>query len=90
MKYAWITEHRDLFPIAVMCKVLEVSSSGYYDSIDRPPSAKAERHERIKQAVVQVHARFARPSPTDGPDATRRSRTATAERLVSRTWRSIP
>jgi putative transposase len=57
VKYAWITDHRDSFPVAVMCDVLNVSSSGYYDSIDRPPSAKAERHDRIKQAVRQVHAR---------------------------------
>ena len=39
-----------------MCDVLNVSPSGYYDSIDRPPSARAERHERIQQAVQQVHA----------------------------------
>lgn len=57
MKYAWITDHRDSFPLAVMCDVLNVSSSGYYDSIDRPPSSRAERHERIKQAVQQVHAK---------------------------------
>ena len=56
MKYAWITEYRDSFPVAVMCKVLGVSSSGYHGSLDRPPSARAERHERIQQAVVQVHA----------------------------------
>ena len=56
MKYAWITQHRDSFPVAVMCDVLNVSPSGYYDSLDRPPSARAERHERIQQAVQQVHA----------------------------------
>jgi putative transposase len=39
-----------------MCNVLNVSPSGYYDSIDRPPSARAERHERIQQAVEQIHA----------------------------------
>ena len=39
-----------------MCDVLNVSASGYYDSIDRPPSARAERHERIQQAVQQAHA----------------------------------
>ena len=56
MKYAWITDHRDSFSVAVMCDVLKVSTSGYYDSLDRPPSARAERHQRIKQAVAQVHA----------------------------------
>jgi putative transposase len=56
VKYAWITQHRGSFPVAVMCDVLNVSPSGYYDSIDRPPSARAERHERIQQAVQQAHA----------------------------------
>src|SRR3990167_11375417 len=30
VKYAWIREHRDSFPIVVACDVLEVSASGYY------------------------------------------------------------
>lgn len=56
MKYAWITDHRDSFPVAVMCEVLGVSTSGYYESLVRPPSPRAERHERIQRAVAQVHA----------------------------------
>ncbi len=56
MKYAWIAGHRDSFPVAVMCDVLCVSSSGYYASLDRRPSARAERHERIKQCIEHVHA----------------------------------
>ena len=56
MKYAWISEHRDSFPVARMCEVLGVSTSGYYASIDREPSERARRHERIKVAVAQVHA----------------------------------
>jgi putative transposase len=39
-----------------MCEVLGVSTSGYYASIERPPSPRAQRHERIKVAVAQVHA----------------------------------
>ena len=56
MKYAWIREHRDLFPVAVLCEVLEVSASGYYDWLDRPPSPRAERHAKIQAVVQQVHA----------------------------------
>ena len=56
MKYAWIREHRDSFPIAVLCEVLEVSASGYYAWLDRPPSPRAQRHVQIQQAVQQVHA----------------------------------
>jgi putative transposase len=39
-----------------MCHVLRVSTSGYYASLDRTPSPRAQRHERIQQAVQQVHA----------------------------------
>jgi putative transposase len=56
VKYAWIQAHRDSFPVALMCDVFDVSKSGYYASIDRPVSRRAERHERIKAAVAQVHA----------------------------------
>lgn len=56
MKYAWIREHRDSFPVAVMCQTLQVSASGYYAWLDRAPSPRALRHERIQAAVQQVHA----------------------------------
>ena len=56
MKYAWIREHRDSFPVALMCEVLDVSKSGYYSSIERPSSPRACRGERIRAAVQQVHA----------------------------------
>src|SRR3954469_7251690 len=38
-----------------MYHVLRVSTSGYYASLDRTPSPRAQRHERIQQAVQQVH-----------------------------------
>ena len=54
MKHAWITEHRGSFPVALMCGLLGVSRSGYYDSIDRPVSARAQRTAKIHAAVEQV------------------------------------
>jgi putative transposase len=56
VKYAWITRHRDSFPITIMCDVLLVSTSGYYASLGRQPSSRGERHQRIQQAVQQIHA----------------------------------
>ena len=55
MKYAWIKEHRDSFPIAAMCRASNVSPSGYYASLGRAPSNRAVHHERIKQSVQQVY-----------------------------------
>lgn len=54
MKYAWIAEHRDSFPIATMCQLLEVSRSGYYDSINRPESPRAQRTAKIHESVCRV------------------------------------
>ncbi|QDU88946.1 Integrase core domain protein [Pirellulimonas nuda] len=56
MKHAWIKKHRDSFPVAVMCEVLDVSKSGYYAWVDRPPSPRTQRGERIRESVRRVHA----------------------------------
>lgn len=55
MKYAWITQHRDSFPVPLMCRVLRVSRSGYYASIGRPTAPRAERTAKIHESVRQVH-----------------------------------
>jgi putative transposase len=55
VKYAWIHQHRDSFPVIVACQVLEVSASGYYAALDRPCSPRAQRTARIQQAVQEVH-----------------------------------
>ena len=55
MKYAWIHQHRDSFPIVTMCAVLQVSKSGYYTSLRREPSPRAQRSARIAASVQQVH-----------------------------------
>ena len=52
MKYAWITKYKRLFPTLVMCRVLNVSTSGYYDSIKRQPSAQHIRRKSIAQAAA--------------------------------------
>ena len=57
MKHAWISKHRDSFPVSLWCEVLNVSKSGYYASVDRPLSLRTNRHVRIRAAVAQVHAR---------------------------------
>jgi len=56
VKYAWMQEHRDLFPIALMCQVMNVSKAGYYDSLERPTSPRAKRCARIRDGVKLAHA----------------------------------
>jgi putative transposase len=56
MKYAWINDRRDEFPVKAMCKVLEVSRSGFYKSLHAQPSERALRSQRIRDQVKQLHA----------------------------------
>ena len=55
MKYAWIKKHKRLFPTALMCRVLKVSTSGYYDGIKRQPSAQLIRRGSIAQAAAESY-----------------------------------
>jgi len=48
-------KHKRFFSIAVMCRVLQVSTSGYYDSIKRQPSAQQIRRRIISQAAAKSY-----------------------------------
>ncbi len=56
MRYAVITRHRGEFEVRLMCRVLEVSSSGYYASLKRPPSWHALVDEVLMAHVRIIHA----------------------------------
>jgi putative transposase len=55
VKYAWIKDHRDSFPVVAMCRVLRVSKSGYYKSLKAEPSLRMLRAERIRTSIKQVY-----------------------------------
>jgi transposase InsO family protein len=48
-------KHAKEYPVRSMARVLEVSPSGYYDWLRRPPSAQTRRREKISQAVAMAH-----------------------------------
>ena len=56
MSYAFIAEHAGVFPVSRMCKVLEVSSSGYYDWRRHPPSERQEANQKLLAAIRRAHA----------------------------------
>lgn len=48
---------RHQFPVEVMSRLFEVSRSGFYDWLKRPPSARAQEDERLKIAIKAAHER---------------------------------
>lgn len=57
MKYACIARHRGEFYVRLMCRVLEVSASGFYASRKRSPGARAIADERLMLNVRIAHER---------------------------------
>ena len=55
MKFAFIRDHREAFPVAALCRVLGVSRAGFYAWIDRPPSPTAVRRAGLVEQVREAH-----------------------------------
>ena len=47
--------HEGAHAVALMCRCLGVSRSGYYDWRDRPPSARAQANERLTGDIRRVY-----------------------------------
>jgi putative transposase len=56
VKYAWIGEHRDQYAVKRMCRQLEVSRTGYYEWIKRPPSNRSIANAVLDAQVAAIHA----------------------------------
>ena len=54
MRYAFIDRYRHLYPVLVMCDVLEVSSSGYYAWRGRPESRRSREDRKLKAIIRSV------------------------------------
>jgi len=55
LKYTFIKAHRKEHKINRMCDVFEVSSSGYYDWLNRPESQRTRENRRLRTKIVQLH-----------------------------------
>jgi putative transposase len=51
-----VSAHRAVYPIAAMCRVLGVSSSGYYAWAKRAPSARAISDAALIERIGAIHA----------------------------------
>lgn len=57
MKYAFILAMAVAYPVALMCKLLEVSRSGFYAWRDRPAPARTREDAFLAVEVTAVHKR---------------------------------
>lgn len=55
MKYAFIYSQRQHHKITRLCLVLGVSTSGYYDWLERPESDRAVKDKRLKQKILAFY-----------------------------------
>jgi len=55
MRFRFIEERGDKFPVTHMCKVLAVSSSGYYAWRQRPPSAREMANQELYNQIETVY-----------------------------------
>ena len=44
------------FPVRVMCRVLQVSATGFYDWLQRQPSVTEQRREELAVLIRRIHA----------------------------------
>jgi transposase InsO family protein len=56
VRFQWINEHTGQFDVAMMCRELDVSRSGYYAWRDRPLSARAVRRQALLEQIREEHA----------------------------------
>ena len=60
MKYAWITRHKNQWPISLQCEVLGVSGSGYFEHIASKKSKDPSKPDRrLSNEAVLAHIKAA-------------------------------
>jgi putative transposase len=57
VRYSFIEEHKDAWPVVVMADLLNVSTAGYYDWRGRPPSERQRRRDALLVEIRAIHER---------------------------------
>ena len=55
--FGFIAAKKAEHPVKTMCRVLEVSRSGFHAWARRAPSARAREDERLTERIREIHAR---------------------------------
>jgi putative transposase len=56
VRFAFIATEKASYPVALMCRVLQVSRSGYYAWSKRPPAARTLQDQTLALDVAAIHA----------------------------------
>jgi len=59
-RFRFVSEHRHAYGVKRLCRVLEVSRSGFYAWDGRPPSGRAVRDAELAELIDEVHQRSRR------------------------------
>lgn len=51
MRFVFIDEHRAVYPVCVLCRVMQVGRSGFYAWLGRPPSARACADQSLAEKI---------------------------------------
>ncbi len=54
-KCGFIKEHANLFCINLLCDVLDMSRSGYYDGRSRSPNRREQTNKRLDEKIKEVY-----------------------------------
>ena len=57
MKFVFVHTEKASYPVRMLCRVLEVSPSGYYAWVDRPPPAKMAQDAQLAAEIAGTHKR---------------------------------
>jgi putative transposase len=59
-RFRFVSDHRGAYGVKRLCRILEVSRSGFYAWVGRPPSARAVRDAKLTEVIAKVHQRSRR------------------------------
>jgi putative transposase len=58
VRFSFIEEHKDTWPVVVMADLLGVSTAGFYAWRDRPISERQQRRDRLLVEISSIHEQF--------------------------------
>ena len=55
MKYRFVAKVQSAYPVKILCRMLEISRSGYYAWKGRKPSQREEANQRLIEHIRRIH-----------------------------------